>query len=37
LTSFLLPELDEMKAILFEKKIKHLRRVKDEFDHMINW
>lgn len=37
LTSFLVPDLEAIKKTLNEKKIQHERRVRDEFDHMINW
>ena len=36
LTTFLVPDLEDIKKTLNEKKIQHERHVRDEFDHMIN-
>lgn len=41
LTSFLIPDIAELKSNLKLKNIKHVitksKKVKDEFEHMVNW
>lgn len=41
LTSFLIPDIAELQSNLKLKNIKHVitksKKVKDEFEHMVNW